>query len=131
MPNLEALRERKQAEHLNGKKSSKNKPEAILLSEFPSPSDIKSLNLFSENARVFGLPSLYAMRFHRRRWTKVRPVYCFAMADAVVTISGYRDPVIVVSYNFLLCMPIRIRLVASLIRLSHENARTSLYIMHV
>ncbi|VDO11225.1 unnamed protein product [Rodentolepis nana] len=64
-------------------------PEAILLPDFTSPSEIKSLQ-FSKLS-IYGLPSLYSLRFGCRHWTKNKPVFSFAMADAIVTITGFRD----------------------------------------
>nr|CDS26114.2 protein ect2 [Hymenolepis microstoma] len=64
-------------------------PEAILLPDFTSPSEIKSLQ-FSK-VSIYGLPSLYSLRFGDRHWTKHKPVFSFAMADAIVTITGFRD----------------------------------------
>lgn len=42
------------------------------------------------------------MRFSGRNWTRQKAVYSFAMADAVVTITGFRDYEIVVRQLFML-----------------------------
>lgn len=70
-------------------------PEAVVLPDFISSSEIKSLQ--SSKFCIYGLPSLYALRFSDRHWTKRKPVFSFAMADAIVTITGFRDYEVVVS----------------------------------
>ncbi len=68
-----------------------------LLSDFASLEDLKRLKSMKPDARIFGLPSLYAMHFQKKVWTKSRPLFSFAMEGAIVSVTGFRDPVFVVS----------------------------------
>lgn len=92
IPNVETLKERQ----LSSSQCASVLPEAILLSDFLNPAEMKSLCAASPNSRFYGLPSLFAMRFYDRRWVKPRPIFSFAMIGAVVAITGFRDPAVVV-----------------------------------
>lgn len=73
-------------------------PEAVILPDFISTREFRSLPI--TKVCIYGLPSLYALRFSGRNWTKPKPVFSFAMADAVVTLTGFRDHDYVVSSKF-------------------------------
>ncbi|VUZ57281.1 unnamed protein product [Hymenolepis diminuta] len=85
VPTIEKLKERL----IQPRTSDSDLPEAVVLPDFISSSEIKSLQ--SSRFCIYGLPSLYALRFGDRHWTKRKPVFSFAMADAIVTITGFRD----------------------------------------
>ena len=93
IPNIEALK----AKQSSNPSCRLGSHEIILLSDFPTPAELKALCINNENIWVFGLPSLYAMRFENICWVKPRPVFSFAMRDAIIAITGFRDPIVVVN----------------------------------